>query len=207
LNSESIAVDVGSLDRPEDTPPIYHTGVESEISWFILDDQLPRKRTDDQDFQEFTAKPTRPFPGVTIGETEIHKGGCLCGTVRYRISGPPLRGTICHCGICRRISGAPFLAWAIFASGQHSWTSGEPTSFRSSQRVIRQFCSTCGSPISFQFDDAISDQIFGVAVGSLDQPEAFPPTRHNWTSRQLPWITCADGLPGNPADAGDETEA
>ncbi len=210
LSTESIAVDVGSLDRPEDTPPTYHTGVESEISWFILDDQLPRKRTDDQDFQEFTAeeqKPTKPFPGVTIGETEIHKGGCLCGAVRYQISGPPLRGTICHCHICRRISGAPFLAWAIVASEQHSLTSGEPTSFRSSQRVMRQFCRTCGSPISFQFDDAISDKIFGVTVGSLDRPEAFPPTRHNWTSRQIPWVTFADGLPRNPADAGDETEA
>lgn len=210
IGSETIVGNVGSLDRPEDTPPTYHTGVEGEISWLLLDDALPRKCTDDQNFQKFPAEaqmPANPIPKATIGETEIHKGGCLCGAVRYQITGPPLRGTICHCGVCRRISGAPFLAWAIVASAQHSWTSGEPASFRSSQRVIRQFCRTCGSPISFQFDDAISDQIFGVTVGSLDQPEAFPPTRHNWTSRQLPWITFADGLPSNPADAGDEMEA
>ena len=210
LNSESIAVEVGSLDRPEDVPPTYHTGVEGKVSWFALDDQLPFKRTDDQGFEEFTAKvqkPTKPIPVVTIGETEINEGGCLCGAVRYQISGPPLRGTMCHCDVCRRISGAPLLAWAILASRQHSWTRGEPTRFRSSQRVIRQFCHTCGSPISFQFDDTISDRIFGVTVGSLDQPGAFPPTRHNWTSRKLPWITCTDGLPCNSADAGDETEA
>lgn len=210
LRSESIVSNVGGLDRPEDTPPTYHTGVEGEISWLRLDDALPRKRTDDQDFQTFSCevqKPTKPIPGVTIGATEIHKGGCLCGAVRYRISGPPLRGRICHCGVCRRISGAPFLTWAVLASGQHRWTSGEPTSFRSSQRVIRQFCQACGSPLSFRFDDAVSDQIFGVTVGSLDQPEAFPATRHNWTSRRLPWITCTDGLPRNPGDAGDETEA
>ena len=208
--SESVAVEVGSLDRPEDAPPSYHTGVESKIYWFSVDDTLPRKRTDDQDFRELPAEteaPAKAMPKVTIGEAEVHEGGCLCGAVRYRISGPPLRGTICHCGICRRISGAPLVIWSIFAAGRHRWTSGRPSRFRSSQRVIRQFCGACGSPLSFQFDDAVSDRIFGVTVGSLDRPEAFPPTRHNWTSGQLPWITCADGLPRNPSDAGDEMQA
>ena len=130
-------------------------------------------------------------------------GGCLCGAVRYRVTGAALRGTICHCGICRRASGAAFLVWAILESNQHAWTKGEPASFQSSPRVLRKFCRACGSPLSFQFDDAVSDRIIGVTVGSLDRPEDFPPTRHNWTSSQLPWISLADGLPRN---AGDETE-
>ena len=39
------------------------------------------------------------------------EGGCLCGAIRYRISGAPHRTTNCHCLHCRRSSGAPFLTW------------------------------------------------------------------------------------------------
>ena len=134
-------------------------------------------------------------------------GGCLCGAVRYRVTGPALRGTICHCGICRRAGGAPFLTWAIFASAQHAWTRGTPASFQASAAAIRTFCRACGGPLSFQFAGTVSDQILGVTIGTLDRPDGFPPTRHNWTSSQLPWISLFDGLPRNPGHAGDETEA
>ena len=30
------------------------------------------------------------------------EGGCLCGRVRFKISGPPLVVTHCHCSMCRR---------------------------------------------------------------------------------------------------------
>ena len=42
LNSDSISVEVGSLDHPELTPPEYHIGIESQIPWFEIDDELPR---------------------------------------------------------------------------------------------------------------------------------------------------------------------
>ena len=42
-----IAVDVGSLDHPEDVSPDYHSGVESQVPWLTIDDDLPRMRTDD----------------------------------------------------------------------------------------------------------------------------------------------------------------
>src|SRR5579864_355509 len=45
------------------------------------------------------------MPGQSSLSTETHGGGCLCGGVRYLISGP-LRGiVVCHCSQCRRTSG------------------------------------------------------------------------------------------------------
>ena len=42
---------VGSLDHPEDWPPNEHVGIESQISWLVIHDDLPRMRTDeDPDF-------------------------------------------------------------------------------------------------------------------------------------------------------------
>jgi len=47
FGSGSISVEVGSLDHPELTPPEYHIGVESQIPWFEIDDELPRTHIDE----------------------------------------------------------------------------------------------------------------------------------------------------------------
>ena len=44
---DSIAAMVGSLDRPEDAQPKKHMGIESQISWLAIDDDLPRMSTDE----------------------------------------------------------------------------------------------------------------------------------------------------------------
>ena len=41
------SVMVGSLDHPEDVVPSEHICVESQLPWYKLDDDLPRKRSDD----------------------------------------------------------------------------------------------------------------------------------------------------------------
>ena len=122
-------------------------------------------------------------------------GGCLCGAVRYQIAGPPLRGTVCHCGICRKSSGSAFQVWALFGKDQLTWTKGEPGSVQATPTAIRKFCGQCGSPLSFQFHDDYSDQIIGVTVGSLDNPDDFPPTRHNWVSEELAWLDRLSEIP------------
>ena len=40
-------VGVGTLDHPEDAPPNQHSGVESQVPWLTIDDDLPRTRTED----------------------------------------------------------------------------------------------------------------------------------------------------------------
>ena len=42
------------------------------------------------------------------------EGGCLCGSVRYRVAGDPVAATLCHCRSCRRASGGTNVAWAVF---------------------------------------------------------------------------------------------
>ena len=41
-------VSTGSLDHPEDWPPDMHVGVESQIPWLTIHDDLPRTRTEDE---------------------------------------------------------------------------------------------------------------------------------------------------------------
>ena len=48
--------------------------------------------------------------------TENHKtvltGGCQCGAIRFAMSVPPPKVSICHCRMCQKASGAPFASFA-----------------------------------------------------------------------------------------------
>ena len=48
-------------------------------------------------------------------------GGCLCGAVRYQAEADPMRAVICHCVICRRVSGAPMMCFVHFPAEAFRW--------------------------------------------------------------------------------------
>jgi hypothetical protein len=120
-------------------------------------------------------------------------GGCLCGAVRYRLTERPYNSGLCHCETCRRTASAPVLPYAGIAKTAFAITQGEPVAYRSSARVIRSFCGTCGSPLTY--DNLDKPEVIDIMTCTLDEPEAFPPTEHVWMSEKLAWEHVADGLP------------
>ncbi|WP_066338683.1 GFA family protein [Azohydromonas lata] len=121
-------------------------------------------------------------------------GGCLCGAVRYEAGGTPFNLTMCHCATCRRASGAPLVAWFSVPKHEFRLVQGTPARFSSSAQGMRSFCKDCGSALTFENSD-LPEEI-DVTICTLDQPEQCPPADHTWVSRQLPWISMDDGLPG-----------
>ncbi|HMN44921.1 MAG TPA: GFA family protein [Povalibacter sp.] len=113
------------------------------------------------------------------------EGGCLCGAVRYRVCGPLLSSSICHCPTCRRASGAPAVAWFVVRLDHFELLRGDLTTFASSAPVIRQFCGRCGSQIVYRNDDAPA--LIELTTATLDDPEVFPPTREIWLSHRIAW--------------------
>lgn len=77
------------------------------------------------------------------------EGGCLCGNVRYRSTSGPVAATLCHCRSCRLATGAPSVAWTVFRVDDFAFTSGQPIEFSSSADVVRSFCGTCGTPLTY----------------------------------------------------------
>jgi hypothetical protein len=124
---------------------------------------------------------------------EIVEGGCLCGVVRYRIGGAPLATSMCHCHSCRRASGAPSVAWAVFATADFAFGTGRPITFRSSPPVVRTFCGKCGTPLTYQHDE--SPGTIDVTTASLDFPERFAPMREIWLDDKLAWEPVNEALP------------
>lgn len=131
-------------------------------------------------------------------------GGCLCGRIRYRATGQPTNETHCHCEVCRRASGAAFVSWATFQSADFAFTNGKSARFDSSEIAFRQFCSNCGTQLTFQFHR--SPQTIDVTLASLDDPAAITPVDHIWTKRQIPWVKLADGLPRHAESRSSEKE-
>jgi hypothetical protein len=123
-------------------------------------------------------------------------GGCLCGAVRYRATADPVRAMICHCEICRRVSGSAFLSFVHFAKESFAWTSGAPTRYRSSAFAERGFCPECGSTLSMH-EEVLDDRV-QVTLGSLDRPQDVRPDDHVWTQSRLAWLEIADDLPRFP---------
>jgi len=104
-------------------------------------------------------------------------GGCLCGDVRFKVSGAPYRVGICHCLDCRKRHGALFHASAIFPE-EALTVSGEIRDFQG-----RFFCPRCGSPVFTRSADEVE-----INLGSLDEPNSFKPTYELWTVRRESWL-------------------
>jgi hypothetical protein len=122
----------------------------------------------------------------------IHRGGCLCSAVRYRISDPPMFSLICHCATCRRASAAPRVAWLTVQREHFEILSGAPQAYRSSQGVTRQFCRVCGTQLTYE--NTTSPETIDIATVSLDNPSAFPPTMETWLEHKLSWQAASETL-------------
>jgi hypothetical protein len=120
------------------------------------------------------------------------QGGCLCGSIRYRIAATPIARALCHCRSCRLAAGAPSVAWIVVKRDDFAFTVGDPVRFRSSPSVVRTFCGKCGTPLTYQHDD--SPSTIDVTTATLDAPEDFPPTREIWLEHRLAWEPLDENL-------------
>ena len=98
-------------------------------------------------------------------------GGCLCGAVRDVASGEPAATSLCHCFSCRRSTGGPSLAWAIFPKDKVTIIADALAEHESSPGVYRGFCARCGTSLTYRRDNRPG--LFDVTTASLDDPEAF----------------------------------
>ena len=55
----------------------------------------------------------------------VVRGSCLCGGVKYEISGPLMRSGHCHCSNCRKAHGAAFRSRARVHIEDFKWLQGE----------------------------------------------------------------------------------
>ena len=60
-------------------------------------------------------------------DSALRTGTCFCGAVRVEARGEPMAVSICHCVNCRKLSGAPFSAQALFDGAKVSVHRASPS--------------------------------------------------------------------------------
>jgi hypothetical protein len=129
----------------------------------------------------------------------VLEGGCLCGAVRYRVSGPLGPVVLCHCGQCRKAQGSAFAANAPMRTDDFMLLRGADalTAYASSPGKWRSFCHHCGAPIHSRRDSAPG--VLRLRLGSLDDTSAttgaLQPTAHIHVASKAPWWPITDDLP------------
>ena len=127
----------------------------------------------------------------------IHEGGCLCGAVRYRVKGDPVRTHICHCTFCQRRTGSAFGLVAVFDEKNVEITGGPLSSYEhrsdESGRWLRlEFCPRCGTNVTFTFERVAGAR--SISGGTFDDPSWFKIDRHIWARSALHWMPIPSGV-------------
>jgi hypothetical protein len=119
----------------------------------------------------------------------IHTGGCLCGAIRYRVTGSPLSVSICHCVNCQRNSGSAFSVNVVFPEDALT-VEGVPAVYEdrgdTGEIVRRLFCGTCGTPLESR--SVFSSPGYAVLkAGTFDNPGQFVPDCELYCISAVAW--------------------
>jgi hypothetical protein len=127
------------------------------------------------------------------------KGSCLCGAVKYEVSGEAQRFYHCHCTRCRKATGTGHATNLFLQPGALKWLSGEAQihAFKvpEAKRFTNQFCSACGSRLPRQ---AAGTDIVMIPSGSLDDEAPIKPQARIFSGARASWSCADDGLPAYP---------
>lgn len=126
------------------------------------------------------------------------RGSCLCGGVRYVISGPFRRAGHCHCTRCRKHSGGAASTQGRVARGDFRLLRGKALlrTYRDPGHAAKVFCTTCGSSL-FGGDWPDGDEV-SVRLGTLDDDPGIRPQYRTFVESRAPWDAITDDLPRHP---------
>ncbi|KAG1682839.1 Centromere protein V [Nymphon striatum] len=133
--------------------------------------------------------------GVKNMPKNQYKGGCLCGRIRFEITGTIKDIIYCHCSQCRKAQGSAFAVNGNVSSDEFHFMSGENelTGYESSSDQTKYFCKHCGSPI-FSKKKSTPD-IVRIRLGALETDIIERPVGHIFVTSKANWEAIGDDLP------------
>jgi len=125
---------------------------------------------------------------------KIRSGGCLCGGVRYQISGPCRDVINCHCENCRRTHGH-VAAYTSVRRADLKLLNQQTLQWYHDQSpdACRGFCNCCGASLFWDAQDGRGK--LSVAAGSLDDASDLKTIGHVYVSEAGAYYEINDDLP------------
>jgi hypothetical protein len=122
------------------------------------------------------------------------RGSCLCGEVRFQYTRAVTQVGMCHCSLCRKVSGAASNATILVPETDFEWIAGEslrrvytrPTGWRTT------FCEQCGSPLPQSIRGAAA---YWVPAGLLDDDPGLTIGGHIFVGSKASWDEIAGAAP------------
>ncbi len=121
------------------------------------------------------------------------QGGCLCGGIRYEITGPLTEAGNCHCSMCRRFHGAAFATYAKVSPEHFHWVSGQDllAVYETSPGIGWAFCRVCGSSLGIPAGGKLGE----ITLGTVDSDPGVRPAEHTFVGSKAKWFQITDSLP------------
>jgi hypothetical protein len=114
--------------------------------------------------------------------------------VQYQIDGDAKLMANCHCSMCRKHHGAPFVTFVGVNTADFRWVKGEDLvqRYQSSPGHTRAFCRVCGSSLP---DPDPGSTDFYLPAGTLDDDPGVRLAAHIFVGSKAPWVEITDELP------------
>jgi hypothetical protein len=123
-------------------------------------------------------------------------GSCLCGAVKYQVTGPLRPVVACHCGQCQKTSGHYVAATSTKREHFELLEDSGLKWFFSSVGIRRGFCQECGGNL---FWDTVELPSITIFAGTLDrtrgQPSGLQLVEHIYVEDKADYYEITDGLP------------
>lgn len=126
---------------------------------------------------------------MTEAPAQVRTGSCLCGAVRYTVTGPMRPVIACHCTQCRKTSGHHVAATSALRANVE--ITGQVTWFHASQWARRGFCPTCGANL---FWDGEGENL-SIFAGTLDGPTGLTIAGHIYCKNKGDYYDIPEGVP------------
>ena len=131
-------------------------------------------------------------------------GGCLCGSVRYKVSSDPSFVLNCHCEDCRRSTGSVY-GTNVFVDEDKVQITGEVSLYvhtaDSGNEMTKRFCPNCGT-LLFGNSSGRQNSV-SIRAGTIDQFDLIKPQMNVFVAKKIESTPINDSLPrseGMPTD-------
>lgn len=135
-----------------------------------------------------------------IAQGQTLEGGCLCGAIRYRLTGAHNYVLQCCCRDCQKATGTGHTTIIGVHRSQldlHGTPATHTTTGDTGGSVTRHFCASCGGRL--YTSGTLPGENVIVQAGSLDDPNAVAPQAVIYAKDAPSWDFFDPTLPQHPA--------
>lgn len=128
--------------------------------------------------------------------SEGFSGGCLCGAVRYEVTGEPVATRLCYCRVCQYLA-CGGVAANMQLRAEDVRITGALKEYRSvadsGNAMSRGFCPECGTHMVSRSSGQPGFLV--LRAGTLDETARYRPQLAIFTSRAPEWMCMDPELP------------